>query len=82
MRREKEASRRKEGEWIRLLGHTAHKKGCRFSIFASCQKHSLLDENAEKASKPDKNGKSMKRKFETVSLFCMPKGRRRRIFYF
>jgi hypothetical protein len=32
-------------------------------------KTSLLDENAEKASKPDKNGKSMKGKVEIVSLF-------------
>jgi hypothetical protein len=53
-----------------------HKKVADFP-FASCQKH-LLDENAEKASEPDKNGKSMRRKVETVSLFfiCRKKGRK------
>jgi hypothetical protein len=37
-------------------------------------KTSLLDENAKKAKalKPDKNGKSMKRKLETVSIFYGP----------
>jgi hypothetical protein len=38
------------------------------------------DENAEKASKPDKNGKSMKRKVETVRLFFfhLPKTREKK----